>query len=88
MGFIKAISIFFMGAVCFVAGANAATTVNIKNDPELDKEMFFRSFEMNGHKYIYFMEKGEDGIRQIMHNPDCKCLNKEETNQRLTGPSK
>lgn len=76
MRFLKALSIFFTGAAAPVAVANAATVVKVDMEGHQDKDLFRRRFEMEGHSYIYFMEKGTEGIKQIIHDPDCKCLKK------------
>jgi hypothetical protein len=53
----------------------------IKENPKNveEKEMFIRKFEMEGHTYIYFIEEGDSGLRQVVHDPNCKCQkNKKE----------
>ena len=76
MKFLKTISIFFTGVATPVGMANAATL--IKEEPGVigEKTMHVKKFEMEGHTYIYFLEKGSDGLKQIIHDPDCRCLNK------------
>ncbi len=65
---------FFTGAAAPVAVANGATLV--KEEPGVvgEKTMHVQRFEMDGHTYIYFIEKGHDGLKQIIHDPGCKCL--------------
>ena len=87
MKFLKAISIFFTGVAAPVVVANAATLV--KESPGVigEKHMHVQCFEMDGHTYIYFIEKGPGGLKQILHDPGCKCITKQTSTQRLTGPA-
>lgn len=39
-----------------------------------ERSIFVQHFEMEGHKYIYLIQKGHDGLKQVIHDPSCECL--------------
>lgn len=76
MTFIQSLSMFFIGAVAPIVAANSATTADVEAEPYFKNDLCFRRFEMEGHTYIYFMERSPDGMKQLIHDPDCKCFKK------------
>ena len=78
MGLISMMVVFF-AAVFFRGGeGNAATLVKEDLKGVEEKPIYLRQFEIQGHTYIYFLETGKHGLKQIMHDPGCECQKKEK----------
>lgn len=54
------------------------STVNVEK-VVLDNHYEFNTteFTYKGHEYIHFVVAMSYGISGVVHNPDCKCFNKE-----------
>ena len=76
MRLLKTLSVFFIGAVAPLGLVNGATLVKEAPGVIGEKALHVQTFEMEGHTYIYFIEKGNEGLKQIIHDPNCKCLKK------------